>query len=119
MDFDIAEGYFWYGHGFVDNVKGFPFYKEASDRDLPTGQYQLGYCFFYGYGTERNKFEAQRLIKLSGEGEDSYYSRRVSMLFSHPNNTYDFPIDLNESKRFENIASENIDSDCSVFFHFF
>ncbi len=44
-----------------NEIKGFEYYKKSAENEYVNAQFQLGYCYYEGIGTEVNKEKAFEL----------------------------------------------------------
>jgi hypothetical protein len=117
IDYDKAEGYFWYGKSFSNLSKGCKYFEAASSRQLATGHFFFRFCLYHGYGIKTCQKEGIRLMILSGPSGDQYWSRKLSLLFQIKESRS--RADSVDCRRFATIALQSSNSDCSIFDLFF
>ncbi|RIA79859.1 hypothetical protein C1645_701926, partial [Glomus cerebriforme] len=74
-----------------DENKSFEYYKKSANQDYLDAQFELGYCYDKGVGTEVNKIKAfkfyKMLYKLAAEKEHNKTQNNLGILFSNGEGT--------------------------------
>ena len=63
-----------------DEIEAFEYYKKSAEKEYVDAQFQLGYCYDKGIGTEVNKEKAFELYKVYEKGH-KMAQKSLSLLY--------------------------------------
>ncbi|CAB4390485.1 unnamed protein product [Rhizophagus irregularis] len=76
------------GENFAQNSLGFLYeYGEAAVKGYVDAQYQLGYCYYEGIGTEIDKANAFEYYKIAAENGNNYAQNSLGFLYGNGEGT--------------------------------
>ncbi|EXX71851.1 hypothetical protein GLOIN_2v1784613 [Rhizophagus irregularis DAOM 181602=DAOM 197198] len=103
---EIAQCYLgsYYEYIIKNKVKAFNLYKKSSKKEYLDAQFQLGYCYDVGNGTEVNKEKAFKLYKKLAEKEYSIAQNNLGILYINGEGTEE---DLDKAIYWHNKAAKN------------
>ncbi|CAB4393818.1 unnamed protein product [Rhizophagus irregularis] len=94
----------YYEYIIKNKVKAFNLYKKSSKKEYLDAQFQLGYCYDVGNGTEVNKEKAFKLYKKLAEKEYSIAQNNLGILYINGEGTEE---DLDKAIYWHNKAAKN------------